>query len=202
MWAFCTDRRLHFASLSKFRLRFAANTNKGTNLLFETATMSMNIISIRRCPPCRLSLRVAFLILLRTGSALSSALFFHEAATRTSEEIQAWKQQNGMNFLCSNCIVGFLLVFCHVFYWSLWLWGFQPEQAPARLAFPMSEGIIRQPWIPWILQRCLVKAMSGEATAVYIPPLQTQEGNYCVLLEEKWYNPSHLSEIQPLTHVI
>lgn len=141
----------------------------------ESRTMGINIISISQCPPCRLSLRVKFLILLRTESTLlSSPLLFHEAATGTSEEIQVWKQQNGMNFLCSNCIVGFLLVFCHIFCWSLWLWGSQPKQTPARLTFPMSEGIIRQPCIPWILQWCFVKAMSGEAATVYIPPLLAQ----------------------------
>lgn len=161
-------QRLYF---SFFRLK----QKRAQIIVQETRTTCINIISISQCPPCRLSLRVTFLILLRTESTfLSSPLFFHEAATGTSEEIQAWKQQNGMNFLCSNCIVGFLLVFCHIFCWSLWLWASQPKQTPARLTFPMSEEIIRQPCIPWILQRCFVKAMSGEAATVYIPPLLTQ----------------------------
>lgn len=108
---------------------------------------------------------MTFLILLRTeGTLLSSAFFFHEAPTRTSEEMQAWKQPQSMNFLCSNCIVGFLCVFCHIFYWYLCLRGSQHQQTPARLTFPVSEGIIWQPWIRWLLQRRLVKAPSGGAS--------------------------------------
>lgn len=146
----------------------------------DSTTMGINIISTSRCPPCRLSLKMTFLILLRTESTvLSSALFFHEAATRTSEEIHMWKQPNGMNFLCSNCIVGFLRVFCHIFYWCLWLWGSQPQQTPARLTFPMSEGIIWQPWIRWILQQCLVKAMSGRACLYLYTTFNTVRNLLC-----------------------
>lgn len=98
---------------------FAAKTEKikRPQSTKDSPTLGVKLISIRRCPPCRLPLRVTFLILLGTESTLlSSALLFHEAAARTSEEIQAWMQQNSMNFLCHDCIVGFLRLFCHIFY--------------------------------------------------------------------------------------
>lgn len=110
--------------------------------------------------------------LLRSESRpLSSSGFLQEAATGTSEEIQPWKQQNGMNFLCSNCIVGFLLMFCRISYWSLSLWASQPKQTPCRLTPRMSGRIIRQPWTRFPLQRCSVKALSRKAVTVYTPPL-------------------------------
>lgn len=127
----------------------------------DSTTSGKNIIYISWCPPCRLSPRLTFVILLRTVCRLlSSSAFFQEAATGTSEEIQPWKQQNGMNFLCSNCIAGFLLMFCHVFYWSPSLRGSLPEQTPTRLTFTMSEGIIRRQRTRFPLQQCSVKAMS------------------------------------------
>lgn len=71
--------------------------------------------------PCMLSLTLTFKISWELR-ADSSSSFFQEAATGTSEHIQAWKQQNGMNFLCGNCIVGvfFLCSFSiEVFCWEL-----------------------------------------------------------------------------------
>lgn len=81
-------------------------------LLLETpqhhTKLATNMVYISWCPLRRLSPRLTFVILQRTESRLlSSSALFQEAATGTSEEIQPWKQQNGMNFLCSNCIVGF-----------------------------------------------------------------------------------------------
>lgn len=162
MLVFCTEVVLFFLLHVQTALQQKQKRPQNTK---DSATMGVNIISISRCPPCRLSVRMTFLILLRTESTLlSSALFFYEAATRTSEEIQECKQQNGMNFLCSNCSVGFLHVFCNIFYWCLWLWGSRPQQTPARLTLPMLERVIRQPWIRWILQQGLLKAMSGGAS--------------------------------------
>lgn len=106
----------------------------------DSPTLGVKLISIRRCPLCRLPLRVTFLILLRSESTLlSSALLFHEAAARTSEEIQAWMQQNGMNFLCSDCIVGFLRLFCHIFYWCLWPWA-SPSSPTPQARLPRVRG--------------------------------------------------------------
>lgn len=157
----------------------------------DSTTSNINIVYISRCPPCRLSLRLTFAILLRTESRLlSSSAFFQGAATGTSEEIQPWKQQNGMNFLCCNHIVGFLLMFCHIFYWSLLLLGSQPEQTPTMITFTMSEGIIRQPWTWFLLQQRSVKATSKNppkktALTVYTPPLLITH-LLCDLLEARW----------------
>lgn len=168
----------------------------------DSPTLGVKLISIRRRPPCRLPLRVTFLILLRSESTLlSSALLFHEAAARTSEEIQAWMQQNGMNFLCSDCIVGFLRRFCHIFYWCLWPWA-SPSSPTPRAGPPRVRGDDNTPASNPMNLPATLGGNRVTRSRFVPPPLLTRAVIYRVLRRWRWWNPSLWSERAALFHVI
>lgn len=197
------EKRLFFSSHSKFRpfLLQKPKKIKRPQSTKDSPTLGVKLISIRRCPPCRLPLRVTFLILLRTESTLlSSALLFHEAAARTSEEIQAWMQQNSMNFLCRDCIVGFLRLFCHIFYWYLWPWA-SASSPTTQARLPRVRGDKTPASHPMNLPAMLSRNHVRRSRLV-TPPFANAGRNLLCPTRWRWWNPSLRSERAALLHAI